>query len=89
MVKQISFVVYIWRPFYLSVARSFYKGSQGIFLCFDITNNETFNHLSDWLTELTQQNLNNQAIILIGTKGDLQDKRQVMREDIDMFIKKK
>ena len=29
-------------PFYLSVARSFYKGSQGIFLCFDIKNERNY-----------------------------------------------
>ena len=71
-----------------TITKSYYKSAQGTFLCFDITNKESFEHLSDWLKEIKQYSLNSQTIVLVGTKSDLEEKRQVQKKDIEIFAKK-
>lgn len=68
-----------------SITRIFYRGAQCVFLTYDITRVETFRNIKDWLGEIRQHATEDVLIYLIGNRADLEDKRQVSREDAIAF----
>ena len=50
---------------------NFYYGTDGIILVFDLTRIETFDHIYDWLNEITKFMEKEVPFILIGNKMDL------------------
>ena len=56
-----------------------------ILLVYDITNRDSFNHLPDWLKDLTNINMNEVIFALVGNKIDLNDKREVSPEEGQKF----
>lgn len=56
-----------------AVTRSYYRGSSGAIMVYDITRRQTFNHLEAWLTDATNHASPNTVIFLIGNKADLED----------------
>ncbi len=70
-----------------SITRSYYKGAAGALLVYDITRRDTFNHISTWLDEVRQNGNSEMVIILIGNKCDLDQKRQVSKEEGERFAK--
>ncbi len=69
-----------------SIIRTYYLGSDGIILAFDLTNLESFEHLNEWIEEIKETGLSSCPIILVGTKMDLANKRKVDQESIDNFV---
>jgi small GTP-binding protein len=63
------------------------KGSNAAFFLYDITSKKTLDSLPDWL-EVVRQNAPEIPIILIGSKLDLGDQRQVSKEDALEVVKK-
>ena len=53
------------------IARMFYNDVNGVFICFDLTDKETFDELSFWLNDLEQHAPKGAAKILCGLKLDL------------------
>ena len=71
---------------YLSITRSYYRGTDGCFLVFDITRRESFDHLPRWLNEAKQNSANpNLVLMLIGNKADLEGQRQVSKAEAQAF----
>lgn len=64
-----------------SITRSYYRGSAGALLVYDITRRETFDHLQSWLEDCKENANMNLTILLIGNKNDLNEKRQVSTEE--------
>lgn len=60
-----------------SMAANFYKDSQGILLCYDVTNLKSFKNLDYWIKEIKNNAPGNVPILLVGTKIDLADKRVI------------
>jgi len=60
-----------------SLGTAFYRGADACVLVFDLTNNQSFQHLSSWHDEFLIQAGQNKDFILIGNKADLEDKRTV------------
>ncbi|KAJ1105584.1 hypothetical protein NDU88_002989 [Pleurodeles waltl] len=60
-----------------SVTRSYYRGAAGALLVYDITSRETYNALTNWLTDARTLASPNIAIILCGNKKDLDADREV------------
>ncbi|XP_078490061.1 ras-related protein Rab-4B [Ciona intestinalis] len=60
-----------------SVTRSYYRGAAGAILCYDITRRDTFNSLTDWLTDAKTLASPNIVIVLCGNKKDLEAEREV------------
>ena len=56
-----------------------------ILLVYDITNKESFNHLSDWLKDLTNINLDEVILAIVANKIDLSGKREVTLEEGKKF----
>ena len=52
-----------------------------ILLVYDITNKESFENLYAWLKDLTNININEVIICIVGNKTDLNEKREVSNEE--------
>ena len=66
----------------------YYRGALGILLIFDLTNNESFKHLPNWIEEIRYCLKKEIPILLIGNKCDLPNERVVSYGDIEEFAKK-
>ena len=62
------------------MTRIFYRGADCVFLVYDITRNETFMNLSEWLKEIRQHGNEDVRIYLIGNKSEMEDDREVSYE---------
>ncbi len=56
-----------------SVTRIFYRGAHCVFLTFDVTREDTFVNLSNWLSEVRQHAIEDVRVYIVGNKGDLVD----------------
>jgi|LauGreDrversion4_2_1035121.scaffolds.fasta_scaffold15115_2 small GTP-binding protein len=70
-----------------SITRIFYRGAHCVFLTYDITREETFNNVLEWLKEVKQHANPEILIYLIGNFCDLEDEREVTRERAMSFCK--
>ena len=68
-----------------SVTRIFYKGAHVVFLCFDLTREDTFNNLATWLNDVRSHASAEILVYLIGSKADLEDQREVSKETAREF----
>eukprot|EP01063_Lacrimia_lanifica_P018549 TRINITY_DN25451_c0_g1_i1.p1 TRINITY_DN25451_c0_g1~~TRINITY_DN25451_c0_g1_i1.p1 ORF type:complete len:207 (+),score=100.65 TRINITY_DN25451_c0_g1_i1:98-718(+) len=66
---------------FCNITRSYYKGSDGILIVYDVTNRDSYNHVSKWLGELDQNAEGIKVRFLVGNKCDLVDKRVVTRAE--------
>ncbi|KAG5510347.1 hypothetical protein JKF63_07676 [Porcisia hertigi] len=65
-----------------SVATAFYRGANGVLLCFDLTHRPSFMHLEQWMERVKQQALPGIPCLLVGCKSDeARSNRQVTREE--------
>ena len=64
-----------------SVTRTYYKSSACAIIVYDITNRESFNNVNVWLEECKSQTSKTTFIVLVGNKSDLEDERQVTKEE--------
>ena len=60
-----------------SVTRSYYRGAAGALLVYDIASRESYNALTNWLTDARTLASPNIVIILVGNKKDLESEREV------------
>ena len=65
---------------YKSITGAYYKGSKGAFVVYDITRRDTFDSTDRWINDLKASADPKINIILIGNKSDLDDKREVSKE---------
>ena len=54
---------------------------------YDITRKETFDSVDKWIPDLKANGSKNISIIIIGNKSDLEEKRQVTKEDAEQKAK--
>lgn len=65
-----------------SVATAFYRGANGVMLCFDLTHRPSFAHLDQWMERVQLQALPGIPCLLIGCKSDeARTDRQVLYEE--------
>jgi len=70
---------------YKKIHKRHIEGASGVLLAFDLTNKETFDKLPYWM-EFIANNLPNVPIILMGTKADKFDKKEVPDNEIEEFF---
>ena len=70
-----------------TVIASYFKGSHGILLIYDITNKTSFKELDNWLSVIENNASQNVLKILIGNKSDLEENREVTKEEGQAFAK--
>ncbi len=72
-----------------SLTQNLFRNAEGVLLVFDITKNETFYGLKDWISSI-KKNIDSQnvfmPIIILGNKIDLEG-REVNTEDAEKFAK--
>lgn len=52
----------------------------GFILMYDITNEDSFNSVQDWLTQIKTYSWGNAQVILVGNKCDMEDERVISFE---------
>mmetsp|Transcript_165686 Transcript_165686/g.526811 ORF Transcript_165686/g.526811 Transcript_165686/m.526811 type:complete len:204 (-) Transcript_165686:121-732(-) len=68
-----------------TLTSSYYRGAQGIILCYDCSQKGTFEHVKFWLDEVRKYSTVQDAIVmLVANKVDLPD-QQVSRQDGEEF----
>ena len=72
---------------YWSLAANFLKKADGIILVYDITYKISFENLNKWLKDINE-NAKGLPIVLIGNKTDLEENREVSKEEGNEFAKK-
>ncbi len=68
-----------------NVISSYFKGSHGILLVYDITNKDSFKNLENWLIEIEKNASENVLKILIGNKNDLDNDREIKADEGQAF----
>lgn len=65
-----------------TIVSSFFRGAHGVVVVYDVTDTDTFAHVSDWVQEAKQYTSSGGrlTILLIGNKTDLDEKRKVTKE---------
>ena len=85
-----SFKVQLWdtagHETFRSIAKNYYRNSQIILLCFDLTNRASFAELDVWMDEINSIINQHVYICLLGLKSDLQP--VISKEEIDSFLEK-
>ena len=70
-----------------SITRIFYRGAHCVFLTYDITRDDTFVNVKEWLLEVKQHANSDILIYLIGNRCDLEEEREVTRDKAIEFCK--
>jgi len=60
-----------------AVTRSYYRGAAGALLVYDVTQRDSYNHISTWLNDARTMANADISLILVGNKTDLAADRQV------------
>jgi small GTP-binding protein len=61
-----------------SIVTSYYRGAHGIILAYSVADKKTFDNIKFWHDDCKKQCGENINFILIGTKSDLEKKREVL-----------
>ena len=70
-----------------SITKSIYRNANGVLFIYDVTKKDTFNNIKNWIKDL--ENFENDIkSIIIGNKIDLDDKREVNKNDLEELAKK-
>ncbi|CAF1120073.1 unnamed protein product [Didymodactylos carnosus] len=65
---------------YRTITTAYYRGAMGFILMYDITNEESFNAVQDWCTQIKMYSWDNAQVVLVGNKCDLEHDRAVTTE---------
>lgn len=72
-----------------SVTRQYYRDIDGVILVYDLTKRETFDSLTDWINDISDNSPKNATIFIIGNKSDLRNDRKVQTSEGVAFAKEK
>jgi Ras-related protein Rab-1A len=69
------------------ITRNYYRGAAGIFLCFDTTNASSFARVTSWVDDIKKYTTQDTVVIMVGTKTDLVDEREVDMHEAEQLAK--
>ena len=64
------------------------KGAEGIILMYDVTKRNTFEAITDWVQSIKEAKGENFPVVLIGNKCDLNEEREIDKEEGENEAKK-
>ena len=70
-----------------NITSSYYRNCGGIIIVYDITKQETFSKVTEWIEEVRKY-VPSSPLLLVGNKCDLEDKRQVSKEEAQELAKR-
>ena len=70
-----------------TITSSYYRGTHGIIIVYDITDKKSFNQLANWYDEILNHNDEKIDAIIVGNKNDLISERKVDYETGKYFAK--
>ena len=83
-IKNIKAKIQIWdtagQERYKAITSSYFKGSNGCFIVYDITNEASFDNIEKWYEQIQSETSKEIPIVLVGNKCDLEDERKVPTE---------
>eukprot|EP01122_Echinamoeba_exundans_P002346 TRINITY_DN1228_c0_g1_i2.p1 TRINITY_DN1228_c0_g1~~TRINITY_DN1228_c0_g1_i2.p1 ORF type:complete len:206 (+),score=36.34 TRINITY_DN1228_c0_g1_i2:53-670(+) len=62
------------------ITASYYRGSHGCIVCYDITKEDSFNNLETWCSQVDKQAMGNVSKVVVGCKSDLEESRAVKQD---------
>jgi small GTP-binding protein len=65
---------------YMAINKSLFQKVQGIILMYDLTNRDSFEHVTSWLN-LIKQTVTSKTIILVANKLDLEEEKRIVSEE--------
>ena len=93
MINNQNVLVKLWdtagQERFKALTPNYFKNAEGVILVYDVTNSESFENLKYWIgsikSNLGENNL--LPIIIIGNKIDMDDMRDINKEDAEKFSK--
>ena len=71
-----------------AITRSFYRNAHGVILMYDLTRQESFDNLKDWLREIKQNSDPETVIYVVGNRLDLaEDEREVVSQIVETWVR--
>ena len=64
-----------------SISHSYIRNADAIILVYDVTSEETFDHVSTWMEAIQGLARQGLPVILVGNKIDMENERKVEKED--------
>ena len=87
-INEKPIIVHVWdtagEEKFRFIIKSYFTGAHGALLVFDVTNRKTFDSLDYWLQELQTYKFDGK-IIVIGTKCDLESRREITEKEARGF----
>ncbi|KAK1803091.1 hypothetical protein P4O66_021621 [Electrophorus voltai] len=68
-----------------TITSSYYRGAHGIIVVYDVTDQETFTNVKQWLQEIDRYASKNVNKLLVGNKSDLTNKKVVNNKTAQDF----
>lgn len=68
-----------------TITSSYYRGAHGIIVVYDVTDQDSFDHVKQWLQEVDRYASDKVNTLLVGNKSDLTSKRMVSYETAKEF----
>ncbi|EIE77286.1 hypothetical protein G6F46_005865 [Rhizopus delemar] len=68
-----------------TITSSYYRGAHGIIVVYDVTDEDSFQHVKQWMQEIDRYAAEGVNKLLVGNKSDLTDKKAVSTEQANEF----
>ena len=73
---------------YRNIAKNYFQSSDGFIVVYDISNSESFDKLDNWIEQIKNNAQETSKMILFGNKSDMEDSRQVSKEEGEEYARK-
>ena len=84
-IRNKTYRIQIWdtagQENFRSITRAYYKNSVCALVVYDISSRDSFNNVSTWIEDCKNQSPKTITLVLVGNKCDLEEKRDVKKEE--------